>query len=628
MARVTLFRQSESLPAVANERFCRLQKRVHEQSQRIQSGSRHKSRWLGWGGHAAVTLSPKVRFQELSLLIRHYDAMIDELGASQADYQHFFGQLAAGVQRTLSDKREEMCRIEQERLASYQEAVSQQDRALQQLALEDGERLLQGVRLLGQAALLLLKKIALCQESMTRLASDQALQRQVLAQCIGRLEHYRRAYERRQRIDQVVREVAEMATVAIEFEGYMREHLGPLQDLLDQVVQVDGALHHAVTEIEEITQRMQQDDAMLLPEEVTTTFTDFDSQVLDFLIAAQLKKEHLAEMWRHLERQDGSEDVFDMAISLTVGETAANPVLDALDNIQALVDMRLSPLIHADKTGLRAPRPTLQPPLFDVRLDERSRRHRVWTGLGRRVSPFSIHLKGAPNRFGMTFARIQAGIMQMGSAVFDDEQPVHEVRISRPFYLGKYPVTQGQWEAVMGDNPSYFRGNRNRPVEHVAWEAVQAFIRKLNEAEGRPVYRLPTEAEWEYAARAGFATVYGFGDDQSRLHRYAWYANNSGGKTHPVKQLKPNAWGLFDMHGNVWEWTQDWYSDTYYTSSPRHDPPGPDTGLYRVVRGGGWDCRAGDCRSASRNAELADSCSPVVGFRFLRESLSSNEGLE
>ena len=145
----------------------------------------------------------------------------------------------------------------------------------------------------------------------------------------------------------------------------------------------------------------------------------------------------------------------------------------------------------------------------------------------------------------------------------DDEKPMHEVRISKPFYLGKYEVTQGQWQAVMGNNPSRFKGDPNRPVEQVAWEDVQAFMRKLNAIEGGTTYRLPTEAEWEYAARAGTTTAYSFGDDPRLLGEYAWYSENAKGKTHPVGQKKSNAWGLHDMHGNVWEWVQDWYSKPY-----------------------------------------------------------------
>jgi formylglycine-generating enzyme required for sulfatase activity len=208
------------------------------------------------------------------------------------------------------------------------------------------------------------------------------------------------------------------------------------------------------------------------------------------------------------------------------------------------------------------------------------------------------------NSIGMEFMLIPAGEFMMGSSatdkrVLDNERPQHRVTISKPFYLGKFEVTQGQWEAVMGNNPSYFKGRKN-PVEQVSWDDVQVFIQRLNQKEGTKKYRLPTEAEWEYAARAGTTSTYSFGNDARSLGQYAWYEGNSGKKTHPVGQKEPNAWGLYDMHGNVREWVQDWYGERYYSSSPPTDPKGPSSGSLRVFRGGGWLSFAGGCRSACR----------------------------
>ena len=198
----------------------------------------------------------------------------------------------------------------------------------------------------------------------------------------------------------------------------------------------------------------------------------------------------------------------------------------------------------------------------------------------------------------------------------DDERPVRTVRISKSFYLGIYEVTQGQWEAVMGDNPSRFTGDPNRPVERVSWEEVQQFIDEFNAREGGTKYRLPTEAEWEYAARAGSTTAYSFGDDNGQLSKYAWFGDNAGNTTHPAGQLQANAWGLYDMHGNVWEWVQDWYGK--YTAEPVTDPQGPAAGSGRVIRGGGWYGVAGSCRSASRGSDAPGDRFGDLGFRLLR----------
>jgi formylglycine-generating enzyme required for sulfatase activity len=221
------------------------------------------------------------------------------------------------------------------------------------------------------------------------------------------------------------------------------------------------------------------------------------------------------------------------------------------------------------------------------------------------------------NSLGMRFALIPAGEFQMGSTSGDeDERPVHAVRISKPFYLGTNEVTQDQWEMLMGNNPSQFKGNAKLPVETVSWEEVQRFIDKLNTREGGTKYRLPTEAEWEYAARAGSTTAYSFGDDSSQLGKYAWFADNAGKTTHPVGQLQPNAWGLYDMHGNVWEWVQDWYGK--YAAEPVTDPQGPAAGSCRVFRGGSWSPGAGYCRSATRRRYAPGYRVDPLGFRLLR----------
>ena len=226
------------------------------------------------------------------------------------------------------------------------------------------------------------------------------------------------------------------------------------------------------------------------------------------------------------------------------------------------------------------------------------------------------------NSIGMEFVLVPPGVFLMGSPGSDEdvggaEQPQHLVTISQPLYLGRYPVTQAQWQAVMGKNPSAFQGE-NRPVERVTWEDAQAFIRKLNAQEGHVRYRLPTEAEWEYACRAGSRKRYRFGDDAGLwgrlLERYAWYEENSGWETHPVGQKQANAWGLYDMHGNVWEWVQDWYGE--YPAVAVLDPEGPSSGTYRVLRGGGWLSNARNCRAAFRVNGSPDYRYREVGFRL------------
>ena len=211
---------------------------------------------------------------------------------------------------------------------------------------------------------------------------------------------------------------------------------------------------------------------------------------------------------------------------------------------------------------------------------------------------------------------IPAGEFMMGSDTDHSvvETPRHQVRITKPFYLGKYPVTQEQWETVMatGSNfgPSRINGPKN-PVGHVSWNNCQMFLKRLNGGK----FSLPTEAQWEYACRAGSTTRYCFGDTEAGLAEYAWYAKNSDKTTHPVGEKEPNAWGLYDMHGNVREWCQDWYGAGYYAKSPTDDPAGPTTGKSRVIRGSSWNDPAGRCRSAARDFAMFGYRDDRLGFR-------------
>jgi formylglycine-generating enzyme required for sulfatase activity len=226
------------------------------------------------------------------------------------------------------------------------------------------------------------------------------------------------------------------------------------------------------------------------------------------------------------------------------------------------------------------------------------------------------------NSIGMKFRLIQPGTFMMGS-------PVHQVTLTKQYSMGIYPVTQSEYARIMGSNPSRFKGDRH-PVEQVSWEDATEFIQKLNglpeeRAAGR-VYRLPTESEWEYACRAGSSTAYCFGEDEARLGEYAWYGKNSGNKTHPVGQKKPNAWGLYDMHGNVWECCSDWFGE--YPSGAVTDPTGASTGSSRVRRGGGWNFGAANCRSASRYWYDPSIRDDERGFRLALSSLGTSPAAE
>ncbi|HOX39990.1 MAG TPA: SUMF1/EgtB/PvdO family nonheme iron enzyme [Candidatus Brocadiia bacterium] len=225
-----------------------------------------------------------------------------------------------------------------------------------------------------------------------------------------------------------------------------------------------------------------------------------------------------------------------------------------------------------------------------------------------------IYLGG---RLQMKFALIPAGEFMMGSNKYDTEKPIHPVRISKPFYMGVTEVTQAQYQAVAGKNPSIFKGP-DHPVEAVTWFDAVEFCKALGEKTSRTI-RLPTEAEWEYACRAGSITQYFSGDDTTSLSRYAWFRQtqfaSTGRYSHQVGFKKPNAWGLYDMHGNVWEWCQDWYADYPTSIETATDPTGPESGAQRVLRGGAWNDFSTMARSTLRGPSLPETKTTTYGFR-------------
>jgi len=230
------------------------------------------------------------------------------------------------------------------------------------------------------------------------------------------------------------------------------------------------------------------------------------------------------------------------------------------------------------------------------------------------------------NSYGMEFVFIKPGTFTMGSPTNelgrDDDEKLHQVTLTQGIYIQTTEVTQSQWHCVMGSNPSKLKNcGLNCPVENVSWYDAMEFIKNLNRIDSKGQYRLPTEAEWEYAARAGTDTAFANGGISElrcgrdlNLDAIGWYCGNSGETAHPVAQKKPNAWGLYDMHGNVWEWCADWYAE--YPSGSVTNPSGPSSGSVRIRRGGSWTFIAGGCRSAVRYGTRPVVHGSIIGFRL------------
>jgi formylglycine-generating enzyme len=244
--------------------------------------------------------------------------------------------------------------------------------------------------------------------------------------------------------------------------------------------------------------------------------------------------------------------------------------------------------------------------------------------------PPVVELPRITNTIGMTFREIPAGNFLMGSPGNEvgrqDGEHQHKVTISKAFYMQTTEVTQGQWKALMATEPwkgkSFVKEGPSYAASYVNWDDATAYCKKLSEKEGK-TYRLPTEAEWEYACRAGTETRWSFGDDEKELGDYAWYRDNAYDidekYAHQVGLKKPNAFGLHDMHGNVFEWCYDYHGKDYYKESSEKDPTGPTSGSKRVMRGGSWRYGSRYTRSAYRDRLVADYRGANVGFRLVRE---------
>jgi formylglycine-generating enzyme required for sulfatase activity/tRNA A-37 threonylcarbamoyl transferase component Bud32 len=379
------------------------------------------------------------------------------------------------------------------------------------------------------------------------------------------------------------------------------------------------------------------------PYDETTTS---QRQMLNKIVEQPLPLQHLPVHWQNalgycLAKKAEDRDLNKALAALSSSEAAKDTTIDDLPPAPDPDDITLDDLPADEKKEKIVP--PLPPPPTPVVVPKTEKNNIpliaavaalvigvlafvLWPDTGSPIPPAPVVTDSpAPiQKLLNDMVRIQGGTFKMGctseqgSDCYDDEKPTHSVTLSN-FYIGKYEVTQAQWRAVMGSNPSHFSScGDNCPVENVNWDMVQDFIRKLNQMTGKN-FRLPTEAEWEFAARGGAsassATKYA---GSNSIGSVAWYTDNSGSKTHPVGQKSPNELGLYDMTGNVWEWCSDWYGD--YSSSSKTNPRGPSTGSDRVFRGGSWRSNPRGSRVSGRNGNSPGGRNSILGVRLALQS--------
>ncbi|MFM7888758.1 MAG: formylglycine-generating enzyme family protein, partial [Pseudanabaena sp.] len=432
----------------------------------------------------------------------------------------------------------------------------------------------------GYAAILMLKKLDLMSASLEKIANDQQTQRDVLESMVKKLSVQKKAYEIQLKINRLQAEAAELTKIALNFENYMESFLGSFQTLLGNVAKVDKDLSGAMNEIKQIAEMAMTQQTGNLP------MNDRSSQkILDFLVASDLKKDRLLDALENSRNANGEVE-FDYRLKSANTETSLEV---CLENIQTYVQHELSPVLEARKVKEEQARAAA----------ELHRQQEEKLAL-RRQQELREQSQKLLRELNLELVDIPAGSFMMGSNDYDNEKEPHRVTL-RAFQMSKYPITQKQYRLVMGTNPSNFQGDENCPVEKISWHDAVKFCEELSKKIGEKV-KLPSEAQWEYACRAGSTGKYCFGDDVSKLGDYAWYNENSSSKTHPVGEKLANSWGLHDMHGNVWEWCEDvWHEN--YNGAPNDGSAWLTGGEQnvRALRGGSWNFFAIGYRSALRS---------------------------
>ncbi|REJ48405.1 MAG: serine/threonine-protein kinase pkn1 [Microcystis flos-aquae DF17] len=555
-AKIKLYRKTYQLPQLNRPDLLILQDQIQERQQLIKTGKRVRNTWLGLR-KKEEPLNFEETFQELERLVKDYNQLIRFLTDHKDEYRRFFLELTEEIKEAVAVKCQKLAETERKRQSLENSIGSAELRDTLRL---QKQQIFRTVILVGRASLLMLKKIDLISESIQKLAEDQDTQKQVFSKMIGELNGYKQVYQLQLELDSLEKEAIEMAKVAINLEQYLKPIIGQFQGLIDQVATIDGELSRSVSEVESLVQN-------ILSSESAVSFRkneNLSASLLNFLVTSEEKRGRLAIALERAE-QEGWQwtevEIPDEEIELeTAIQRINNHVIERVGNFTTSV-------------------------------------------VGDSPNPQTSFTENLPNGITLEMVSLPAGEFLMGSPDSDSdaqsrEKPQHQVQVNS-FAIGKYPVTQAQYEAVMGTNPSHFSNNPQNPVEMVNWNDAQAFCQKLSQITGK-TYRLPTEAEWEYACRAGTTTRYYFGDDAGQLGDYAWHKRNSQDKTHPVGQKKPNAWGLHDMIGNVWEWCEDdWHST--YENAPRDGSAWLiKDDRSQILRGGSWCNNPKYCRSAYR----------------------------
>lgn len=633
---IKIYKKTYRLPALSGGKLDPLQKQIRQRNEHLSKGRLviKKEEKRGIFSKKVIehktrqALSFEERYRELNAIVQNYDEMVQVLKHHQYDYQRFFQELAKEIKETIGENCNAIAEKEQKRLLKEQQERQKANPNPQALAMLGNmqSQLFEIAKSTGYAAVLMLKKLDLMSESLKRIASDQDSQKQLLAQVLEEIRSQKDLYELQLEINALQAKTAEFVDIALNFEEYMKPFMGSFQDLLTNVSRVDKELSKAMDEIQNIAN-------LLEAQQFRSIESDLESQrIANFLATGEMKKDRLQDA---LERMGNvrSESEFDARM---MGTGNGVTISECLGNICDFLDLKLESITEIEVPAITMDRLEVYSLYASKAVDT----------LTISANKTDIPIPYASNE-GLTLdlngvklelVKVPTGKFIMGSYELDSEKPIHEVQLQE-FLIGKYAVTNAQWQVVMKTKSGEmydkkFQRDFQQPVVGVSWHQARAFCKKLSEQIGKSA-RLPTEAEWEYACRAGTTTSFAFGKvvttDQVNYNGNYPYGDAPNGKyrevTVNVDSFQPNAWGIYQMHGNVWEWCLDEWHDNYADKPENLKKQGnqawgnininDNDNRYRLLRGGSWLNYAIYCRSANRFRGRARLQNDYTSFRVI-----------
>ncbi|MCA6575675.1 MAG: SUMF1/EgtB/PvdO family nonheme iron enzyme [Pseudanabaena sp. M57BS1SP1A06MG] len=609
---IKIYKKTFRLPTLSGGKLEQLQMQIHQRNEHLSKGrlviKKEEQRSLFSKISKKIVeykilkpLSLEERYEELNAIVQDYDQTVLVLKHHEYDYQKFFQELAQEIRETIGENCKAIAEKETKRQLKEQLELQKSNPNQQALAMLDNMRsqLFDIAKSTGYAAVLMLKKLDLMSESLKRIASDHDSQKQLLAQLLEEIRSQKDLYELQLEINALQAKTAEFVDIALNFEDYMKPFMGSFQNLLTNVSKVDKELSKAMDEIQNIANLLESQQFRCIE-------TDQESlRIADFLVTGEIKKDHLQDAIKRIDNVQ-LQTSFEVQMSNDKGVS----ISECLANIREFLDLKLEAIIEIDISAITINEPNLN---FDTHTSD------------------SLNLD-LGNGITLELVRVSEGKFMMGSPDGQgdsDERPQHEVNLQE-FLIGKYAVTNIQWQAVMKTKGSSkydkkFQGDL-QPVVGVSWHEARAFCTTLSQQIGRDV-RLPTEAEWEYAARGGNRSLGFTYAGSNYLNEIGWYAQNSGSVTHPSGQKNKNEIGIYDMSGNVWEWCLDEWHDSYADKPQNLKQQGnqawgdinvsDNDNCSRLLRGGSWIYFAVYCRSALRFKYNARIQSNLIGFRVV-----------